>query len=129
MEICGDTGLLLTVTETGYGRLSELSDYRIQSRGGKGLINYHTESFGKVAGIRMVDPEDDIILISTDGIIIRIHADEIRLCRRPSKGVRVMRVQEGVKIVSLVRSPRDDSEEAVKPEDDGQAEEGAGDEE
>lgn len=111
MEVCQEDKLILTVTETGYGRLSELSDYRIQSRGGKGLINYHTDEYGCVAAIRTVEMEDDIILISTDGIIIRMHVDEIRQCRRPSKGVRVMRVEEGSRIVSLVRSPREEEAE------------------
>ncbi len=111
MSICREGGLLLTVTETGYGRLSELSDYRIQSRGGKGLTNYHTQAFGNVAGIKVVDLEDDIILISSDGIIIRMQAAEIRQCRRPSKGVRVMRVEEGARIVSLARAPHEEETE------------------
>lgn len=81
MSVCREGGLLLTVTETGYGRLSELSDYRIQSRGGKGLTNYHTETFGNVAGIKVVDLDDDVILIASDGIIIRMQVSEIRLCR------------------------------------------------
>ncbi len=111
MSICREGGLLLTVTETGYGRLSELSDYRVQSRGGKGLTNYHTEDFGNVAGIKVVDWDDDIILISSDGIIIRMRASEVRLCRRPSKGVRVMRMEEGSRIVSLARAAHEDAEE------------------
>ena len=123
MSVCREGGLLLTVTETGYGRLSELSDYRIQSRGGKGLTNYHTEEFGNVAGIKVVDMDDDIILISSDGIIIRMRAAEVRLCRRPSKGVRVMRMEEGCRIVSVARAAH---EEEIDGEDEGpQADEGA----
>ena len=114
MSVCREGGLLLTVTETGYGRLSELTDYRVQSRGGKGLTNYHTETFGDVAGIKVVDMEDDVILISSDGIIIRMHADEIRQCRRPSKGVRVMRVEDGSRIVSLARVPREEEIEETE---------------
>ena len=116
MSVCREGGLLLTVTETGYGRLSELSDYRIQSRGGKGLTNYHTEEFGNVAGIKVVDMDDDIILISSDGIIIRMRAAEVRLCRRPSKGVRVMRMEEGCRIVSVARAAH---EEEIDGEDEG----------
>lgn len=111
MAVCRPEGLVLTVTETGYGRLSELSDYRVQSRGGKGLTNYHTETFGNVAAIRVVDLEDDVILIASDGVIIRMSAAEIRQCRRPSKGVRVMRVDDGARIVSLARAPHEDPEE------------------
>ena len=129
MSVRREGGLLLTVTETGYGRLSELTDYRIQSRGGKGLTNYHVEDYGNVAAIKVVDLEDDIILISSDGIIIRMHVDEIRLCRRPSKGVRVMRVEEESRIVSLVRAPREEEsdQELAKPEDEGDSDAGAAD--
>ena len=116
MSVCRENGLLLTVTETGYGRRSELTDYRIQSRGGKGLTNYHTEQFGDVAAIKVVDEGDDIILIASDGIIIRTSADEVRLCRRPSKGVRVMRVEEGSRIVSLARAPHEEEEDTVGEE-------------
>lgn len=117
MVVCDETAKLLTVTETGYGRLSELSDYRVQSRGGKGLINYHTEKFGEVAGIAMVkEDEEDLLLISSDGIMIRLHADSVRLCRRPSKGVRLMRVQEDVRVVSLVQTARSETEEVALPE-------------
>ena len=111
MAVRDENNLLLTVTETGYGRLSEFSDYRVQSRGGKGLTNYHTEEYGEVAAIRMVSVDDDIILISSGGIIIRLAAKEIRLCRRPSKGVRVMRVEEGTRIVSLAQVPHEEAEE------------------
>ncbi len=116
MAIRDENNLLLTVTETGYGRLSEFDDYRVQSRGGKGLTNYHTEEYGDVAAVRMVSVEDDIILISSGGIIIRLAAEEIRQCRRPSKGVRVMRVEEGTRIVSLAQVPHEEEGEAVAEE-------------
>ncbi len=121
MSVCRSDGILLTVTETGYGRLSELDDYRIQLRGGKGLINYHTRKFGNVAAIKVVDVSDDIILIASDGIIIRMAANEIRLCHRPSKGVRVMRLEDGARIVSLATAPREelddeDGENAKMPQ-------------
>ena len=122
--------MLLTVTETGYGRLSYYDNYRLQGRGGKGLTNYHTEKFGDVAAVIAIDPEqEDIMLISTDGIVIRMHASDIRVCNRPSKGVRVMRLGEGVRIVSLVTTTRaaDDEEELAKPEDTGDADEGVED--
>ena len=64
----------------------------MQSRGGKGIINYHTEKYGEVAAIRTVDLDDDVIMISADGVIIRIMASSMRVCARPSKGVRVMRI-------------------------------------
>ena len=126
MSVLREGGLVLTVTETGYGRLSSPDNYRIQKRGGKGLRNYHVERFGDVAGIKVVDLDDDVIMISEDGIIIRIMAESIRLCARPSKGVRVMRVQEGSKVVTLARVPHEEDEvDDVEIEDDGTADEGA----
>ncbi len=83
-------GVVLTVSETGYGRLSPISDYRLQSRGGKGLKNYHVERYGDVAAIKVVDKDaDDVIIISSDGIIIRIAANEIRECARPRKAYKL----------------------------------------
>ena len=102
---------------------SPLSDYRVQSRGGKGLLNYHVEKYGDVAAIKVVDLSDDVILISSDGILIRIPADSIRVCARPSKGVRVMRVTEGNRVVTLARTAHEEDEEADElPEDDGEPE-------
>lgn len=92
---------LLTVSETGYGRKSEFSDYRVQSRAGKGLINYRTEQFGKVAMIAPVDDNNDVIMITTEGIVIRTHAEQISSFKRPSKGVKVMRVKEGERLATL----------------------------
>ena len=113
MAVCEPDKLWLTVTETGFGRLSELSDYRVQSRGGKGLTNYHTDEYGKVAAVRMVSNEEDVIMISAGGIIIRTPVSEIRQCRRPSKGVTVMKFREdGDRIVSLVQTPHEEFEES-----------------
>ncbi len=125
MELVDPDKLLLTVTETGYGRLSSFDDYRVQSRGGKGLTNYHTAKFGDVIGIRTVSTDEDLILISSDAIIIRMLIEEIRLCRRPSKGVRVMRLPEGVAIVSIASAAHDEEAEVAHPEDDGSADDGA----
>jgi len=119
MDILTEGKKVLTVSETGYGRLSEITDYRIQNRGGSGLTNYHIAKYGDVAAIEVVNPEDDLMLISSDGIIIRIALDTIRLCARPSKGVRVMKVTEGEKLITAVSVAHDDQEEtAVLPEDD-----------
>ena len=111
MSTIREGAYVLTVSETGYGRLSNIEEYRLQSRGGSGLINYHVDKYGDVAAIKVVDLDDDIVLISDNGTIIRITADSIRICARPSKGVTVMRVAEGSKVVSLARQPHEDSEE------------------
>ena len=125
MEVCREGAKLLTVAETGYGRLSEFGDYRLQSRGGKGLKNYHVDTYGKVAGIRVVEGDEDLILITSNGIMIRMQISEIRQCRRPSKGVRIMRVEEGASIASMVTAPHDETAETVKPVDTEGADDGA----
>ncbi|XOQ47830.1 MAG: DNA gyrase subunit A [Eubacteriales bacterium] len=122
MSSLREGGLVLTVSATGYGRLSPISDYRLQSRGGKGLTNYHVEKYGEVAAIKVVDLDDDVIMISSDGIIIRIQANSIRECARPSKGVRVMRLNEDSEVVTLARTAHEESEETdALPEDEGDA--------
>ena len=108
---------LLTVTENGYGKRTEIDSYRIQNRGGYGLTNYKVDDIrGHVCGIKIVDEEDDIILVSSDGIIIRILASDIRVMGRIAKGVRVMRVNEGANVVAFTRAEHDDNAETEKVE-------------
>lgn len=102
---------LLTVSETGFGRKSSFDDYRVQSRGGKGLINYKTEKNGKVAMIGAVCDDNDVLMISSDGIVIRIPAEQISSFNRPSKGVKVMNINEGEKVVTIGVVDRLDDEE------------------
>ena len=127
MSACTEDGLLLTVTETGFGRVSALSDYRVQSRGGKGLTNYHVEKFGQVAAAQVIGGDEDVILVSDAGIVIRIRAEQVRLCRRPSKGVRVMRLPDDSRLMAMAVVPHDESEEseALPQGDDADADEGA----
>ncbi len=125
LSVLREGAYVLTVTETGFGRLSSPDNYRIQKRGGKGLLNYHVDRFGDVASIRVVGLEDDVILISEDGVIIRIMASSIRVCARPSKGVRVMKLQEGSRVATLARAPHEEGEATGEVEDDGSAEEGS----
>ena len=80
-------------------------------RGGKGLINYHTKQYGDVAAITMVGEDEDVILIASDGILIRIPASDISEFARPSKGVRVMRVSEGEKVVTVSVTEKSEEEE------------------
>ena len=112
-----DGASLLTVTENGYGKRTEIDSYRIQNRGGYGLTNYKVDDVrGYVCGIKIVDEDDDIILVSSDGIIIRILASDIRIMGRIAKGVRVMRVSEGAKVVAFTRAEHDDNAETEKVE-------------
>ena len=108
---------ILTVTETGYGRQSSVDDYRVQSRGGKGLTNYRVSKFGDVTQIAMVDDTNDIILISSDGIVIRVAADSVSKFARPSKGVRVMKVKEGERIIAMSITDKDEQNEEIVAEE------------
>ena len=128
MEILDEEagGKLLTVSEWGNGRKSDFSDYHIQSRGGYGSINYRVEKYGDVAAIKVVYDDDDVILISEQGIIIRITAESIRECARPSKGVRLMKLSENDSVITLTLAKRSAEEEATELQDlegDGEAEE------
>ncbi|MBQ7004790.1 MAG: DNA gyrase subunit A [Oscillospiraceae bacterium] len=108
---------VLTVTEKGYGKRCELDAYRIQNRGGFGLTNYKVdEDRGYVCGIKVVDESDDIILISSEGIIIRILASDIRVMGRIAKGVRVMRITGDNAVVAFTRAEHDESAEIEKVE-------------
>ena len=111
---------VLTVTEEGKGRRTKESEYRIQRRGGKGIRNYGTS--GHVAGIKVMDETDDMILISLEGIIIRMHVEDINTQSRYGSGVRVMRLSENDRVVTVARTERDDSEETAKPEEDADGE-------
>lgn len=117
MSALNEGSLILTVSENGFGRLSPIDNYRVQSRGGMGITNYRS-AVGKVAAIRVVEPEDDIIIMNDAGVIIRIAVSEIRICARPSKGVRVMKMPEGVRIVSLARVDHDEEAERAKLDDE-----------
>lgn len=116
--VARDNYTLLTVSETGYGRKSDFDDYRVQSRGGKGLINYRTAQYGKVAMIAPVCDDNDVIMISSDGIIIRTHADQISTFQRPSKGVKVMKVNENEKVATLSVVDRLEEEDEITAEEE-----------
>lgn len=97
---------VLTVSESGLGRRTEVSQYRLQSRGGKGIRNYYVDRNGPVAGVKMVDGDDDVILITDDGVIIRIPVQEITVQSRYGGGVRAMRVAEDSRVVTLGARPQ-----------------------
>lgn len=112
---------LLTVSENGYGRRTALDEYRMQSRGGLGLTNYKVdEEHGHVCGIKVVDETDDIMFISSDGVIIRVPCEQIRLMGRTAKGVRVMRVSEGQKVVAFTRAEAAQEEDMPAEETDAE---------
>ena len=116
-------GTLLSVTENGYGKRTELTEYlrggETQKRGGMGLKNYNvTDKTGPVAAIKVVDEDDDIMLISDDGTIIRMDAGSVSLLGRSTQGVRLMRLSEGAKVISIARTDKEEEEELSEPESD-----------
>ncbi|MBQ2704796.1 MAG: DNA gyrase subunit A [Clostridia bacterium] len=116
MVVVDDSRTLFTASETGYGRRSPFSDYRRQSRGGKGMTNYKTAKYGKVASVKTVGEDEDAILISSNGVIIRIYADSVSLFSRTAKGVRVMRADEGDFLYTMeITEHSEDAEMAEAP--------------
>lgn len=100
---------VLTITDKGLGRRCSLDAYRVQNRGGFGIINYKvSDKRGYVCGIKVVDDTDDIIMISTDGIIIRIKASDINITGRSASGVKVMRLSEDDRVVTFTRTEHED---------------------
>ena len=115
--ICREGGTVLTVTENGKGRRSDIDTYRITARGGKGIRNYDAAK-DKVAAVKIVDDVDDVLLSSQEGIIIRLHANEIPVQSRYGSGVRVMRLGENDKVMVLARTDHDDEAQTESIEAD-----------
>jgi DNA gyrase subunit A len=122
-KVYDENSTILTVTDKGFGRRSELSRYSRKNRGGMGQINYRTnDERGYVCGIRTLYADDDVILINDDGVIIRIRANDLRPMSRYGKGVRVMRISETGRVVAFTRTEHDDSAELEEVEQADEAE-------
>ncbi len=119
-KVTDEDALLLTVSADGKGRMTPMSEYRLQGRGGKGIINYHIDRNGLVAGVRAVQPEDEVFIISDDGVIIRIPADQIAQQSRYGGGVWVMRLAEGSRVVTLACAPAEEDDDDDDQNDDEQ---------
>ncbi len=121
VAVVDDSKLLLTVSENGKGRRSRFSDYRVQSRGGMGLTNYKVAKYGPVAAIQTVGDDQDAIIIRDDGIIIRIDVNTISELSRTAKGVGVMRIPEGNRVIGVELAEHSEDEavaaEAMSAED------------
>ncbi len=116
-KIFDEGATILTVTDKGMGRRCAVSSYRMQNRGGLGLKNYPvSDEKGYVCGIRTLGPDDDVILISADGVIIRIRANDLRIMGRPASGVRVMRLGAEDRVASFSRTQHDEDEETAEVE-------------
>ena len=113
-----DEGLtLLSITENGYGKRTEVSEYTVQNRGGMGLKNYNiTEKTGNVADVKVVSDSDDLLVIADDGTIIRMDIASISVLGRSTQGVRVMRLNGEAKVISIALTDKEEAEEATEPE-------------
>ena len=114
---------LLVVTRNGYGKRTRVEDYKIQVRGGKGLLTYDTAKFkktGELVGAMVVSEDDEIMLINSDGIIIRMKASEVSRLGRATQGVKIMSVNEDANIIALAKVARDDSIEEKEESQENQ---------
>ncbi len=113
---------LLTVTENGYGKLTSPREFTEHHRGGGGIIAHNlTDKTGPLAGIKSVDTYNDILLITDEGVIIRTGVETIRVCSRSSQGVKLMRLDEGVKLISLAKADKEeDAGESLENTENGE---------
>ena len=122
MELVEPGQELLVVTQKGFGKRTKVEEYKVQVRGGKGLLTYDKAKFkktGELVGAIVVDDEDDVMLINSDGIIIRMEAKEISRLGRATQGVKIMNVAEGTNIISLAKVARQDElENEIKEQEE-----------
>ena len=112
LEVCAHNGLILSISENGFGKRTPLEDYRLTSRGRKGVINMKTTpKVGKVVAVLSVKENTDLMIITKDGKIIRIDSNDIRQAGRSTQGVRLVRMEEGDQVAAASAIP--------EPEDDG----------
>jgi len=114
MSLAADESTVLTVTENGYGKRTKVGEYRLQHRGGQGIINIKTsERNGLVVGMLTVDDDDEIVLVSTDGIVMRCEVKGIRTIGRNTQGVTVMKPNAGAKVSAVAKAVADTKEERI----------------
>jgi DNA gyrase subunit A len=122
LEVVDATGTVLTVTENGYGKRTPIDEYRVQSRGGKGLINIKTAGRnGHVVGVKFIRGDQGVMLITGKGMIIRLNTADISTIGRNTQGVRLIQLEEGDQLVSVARlAEREEGEEAGAPTEAGE---------
>ena len=113
---------LLTITEKGYGKRTPVEEYSVHGRGGLGIKNYNvTDKTGKIADVKVVNDEDDILVITDDGTIIRMSAANISLLSRATQGVRIMRIMDGSRVICIEKTDREEeAAEETEAETDGE---------
>ena len=115
----GAGAAILSITENGYGKRTLTGEYTVQHRGGMGLKNYNvTDKTGAVVDMKIVNEEDDLLVVSDDGTIIRMAVSDISVLGRSTQGVRVMRVNDGAKVISIARTDKEEVEDAEAPEEE-----------
>ncbi len=120
MELAEKDEELLVVTQAGYGKRTAVKDYKVQARGGKGLLTYDKGKFGKTGeliGAMVVNENDEILLINSDGIMIRIKASEVSRLGRATQGVKIMKVQDNANIIAMAKVVREEGEEEEESSD------------
>ena len=114
MTIAGEDTTVLSVTENGFGKRTKIGEYRMQHRGGQGIINIKTtERNGNVVGMMAVDDADEIVLVTTAGIVMRTAVKDIRTIGRNTQGVKLMKPEEGTKVSAVARAVAEAKEEEV----------------
>src|SRR5258708_31393898 len=117
MEVVREGGTVLTVAQNGYGKRTGLEEYRLQSRGGVAIINIQTsDRNGKVVGMAYVHDDDELMLISQFGMILRMKAGDIRTIGRATQGVRLIEMEEGDNVVSVAKLAEKEDDDAPAPE-------------
>ena len=118
LNVVSDAGTVLTVCENGYGKRTDIEEYRTQNRGGKGLINVKTSGRnGKVVGVNFLLADEEVMLITEKGMIIRLNTADISTIGRNTQGVRLIQLEEGDHLVSVARlAEKEESEEAGSPD-------------
>jgi DNA gyrase subunit A len=112
MEILSLGANILTVAENGYGKRTDMEEYRLQSRGGKGVITMKTtDKTGRVVGVQQVTEEDQLMLVTTNGKIIRLRVKDIRVIGRNTQGVRLIDLENGERVGALARLAEKEEEE------------------
>lgn len=108
---------VLAITENGYGKRTDMDEYRVQSRGGKGIFTYKiTEKTGKLAGLLPVSMDEDVMLITSEGVVIRMHTDSISCFGRQTQGVRVVKMKDDATVVSIALTERYEEEQGSDTE-------------
>ena len=121
MDLAEKEDQLLVVTKNGYGKRTNVEEYRVQTRGGKGILTYDKAKFrktGELIGATIVSDDEELLLINSDGIIIRIGAKEIRTMGRDTQGVKIMKVGEEAQLIALAKVIREDEDEEEEESND-----------